>query len=156
MNHDPFFSELRSPPPKRTISFFGKLSDLFTDEEGNNDEEANNVMIEVRAYNKEKCIDPEADPLKYWKVILLKIFIRRYYLNRRINLEDNEKTYPILVKITRRLLSPTATSQPNEQLFSVARDVYNYRRSNLDPENAEKLILIKNSIKNFPLLKFLY
>jgi hypothetical protein len=63
--------EIRSPAPKRsTTSFFGQLSDLFTDEEGTNEERSSSAMVEMQAYNKQKCIDPEADPLMYWKVVL--------------------------------------------------------------------------------------
>uniref|UniRef100_A0A915DTB4 Uncharacterized protein n=1 Tax=Ditylenchus dipsaci TaxID=166011 RepID=A0A915DTB4_9BILA len=34
-----------------TTSFFGQLSDLFTDDEGTNDEQSNSAIIEIQAYN---------------------------------------------------------------------------------------------------------
>uniref|UniRef100_A0A915CQ58 HAT C-terminal dimerisation domain-containing protein n=1 Tax=Ditylenchus dipsaci TaxID=166011 RepID=A0A915CQ58_9BILA len=123
--------EVRSPPPKRTSSFFGQLSHLFVDEEGFNDEQVSSAMIDLSSYTKQRCIDPEADPLQYCK--------------------DNEKSSAILAKIAQRYLSPLATSQLSEQLFSVAIYIYDYRRSNLKPKKAEMLIFLN---KNLSLLSF--
>uniref|UniRef100_A0A1I8B9B8 Dimer_Tnp_hAT domain-containing protein n=1 Tax=Meloidogyne hapla TaxID=6305 RepID=A0A1I8B9B8_MELHA len=48
--------------------------------------------------------------------------------------------------MAKRYLSAPSTSVASEQLFSVARDVFDYRRSRLSPENAEMLIFLHNSI----------
>jgi len=41
---------------------------MFIDEGGADDQQASDAMIEMKAYNKQKCIDSEKDPLEYWKV----------------------------------------------------------------------------------------
>uniref|UniRef100_A0A914E4G0 HAT C-terminal dimerisation domain-containing protein n=1 Tax=Acrobeloides nanus TaxID=290746 RepID=A0A914E4G0_9BILA len=98
-------SEINSPPPKRSNSFSGRHSQLFNDEIGVEEERACNAIIEMKAYCKVKCVDPEEDPLEFWK--------------------ENERMCPILAKLARIFLSAPATSQPSEQLFLIARDVGN-------------------------------
>ena len=39
-----------------------------------------------------------------------------------------------LAKIACRFLSAPITSQPSDQLFSIARDIFDYRRSNRSPK----------------------
>ena len=57
--------------------------------------------------------------------------------------QDHYKHYPILAKVSQRYLPSPATSVHSEHLFSGASEVYDEKRSRLQPELAESLLMIK-------------
>uniref|UniRef100_A0A915EEP0 HAT C-terminal dimerisation domain-containing protein n=1 Tax=Ditylenchus dipsaci TaxID=166011 RepID=A0A915EEP0_9BILA len=69
------------------------------------------------------------------------------------NLEEHCKIFPSLQCGGSPFLSSPSTSVASEQLFSVARDVFHYRRFKLAPNNAEMLVFLN---KVLPLLHYQY
>uniref|UniRef100_A0A915D1X9 HAT C-terminal dimerisation domain-containing protein n=1 Tax=Ditylenchus dipsaci TaxID=166011 RepID=A0A915D1X9_9BILA len=91
------------------------------------------LQLEINAYVLEECQQPDVDCMEYWK--------------------NNCKIFPSLASVARRFLSSPSTSVASEQLFSVARDVFHYRRFKLAPKNAEMLVFLN---KVLPLLHYQY
>ena len=56
---------------------------------------------------------------------------------------SNKSRFPLLAKMAQHLLAPPPTSVPSEQVFSEASDIYDEKRSRLNPEKAEVLLFIK-------------
>uniref|UniRef100_A0A915DH03 HAT C-terminal dimerisation domain-containing protein n=1 Tax=Ditylenchus dipsaci TaxID=166011 RepID=A0A915DH03_9BILA len=126
-----------SPPPKLkkadVDSFFAQHSHLYSVDEDDGAENSQDVMTEIDSYLARRCIGALEDPLEFWK--------------------DHQKDYTHLGRIARRYLAAPATSIASESTFSVARDVFDYKRSRLSPQNAEMLLFLN---RNLPLISFNY
>lgn len=77
------------------------------------------AIQEVVVYKADLCTQLMSDPLIYWK--------------------DKFKIYSILSKLASCFLCAPATSVASEQIFSVARDVYDYNRCRLSPDKQRSL-----------------
>ena len=91
----------------------------------------------IKNYIEEPCIDDECDPLEYWKK----------KSESHNNIEKN------MSKVAIQYLTPPPTSVSVERLFSTAGDIVTAERNRLKPENAEKLLFLR---ENLPILKFQY
>ena len=104
-----------------------KIWECFTkllEEAGATSDLGGGVESMVDNYLSEPLIDyKQSDPLKWW--------------------HDNERRYPFLGNMAKQFLSAPPTSVPSEQLFSGVGNLYNEKRSKLNPEHAEMLLHIK-------------
>jgi hypothetical protein len=60
--------------------------------------------------------------------------------------KSNEGKLPKLASLARSYLCIPATSVDSERVFNVGRDVFDYRRTNLTPENAKMLVFLNQAI----------
>lgn len=81
------------------------------------------VSIEILRYKREGVLGRLCNPLAWWA--------------------QNQKGYPILSAIARRILCVPATSAPVERLFSYAGLTISNDRNRLLPENAEEIIFLR-------------
>uniref|UniRef100_A0A914NUQ0 HAT C-terminal dimerisation domain-containing protein n=1 Tax=Meloidogyne incognita TaxID=6306 RepID=A0A914NUQ0_MELIC len=112
-----------SPPTKRTL--LDAVTDLVKNstKEPVNDEE---IDVEIQKYLGQGCIEQNADPLEWWSV--------------------NAGTFKSLAQVAKKYLTAPSTSIESEQLFSTARDLYDYRRYNITPKNGEMLLFLNKAI----------
>ena len=83
------------------------------------------LRTELMEYYNTDDIEPEGDPLKWWKTNAIK--------------------FPNVAKYAKCILGIPATSVPSERIFSTAGNIITEQRSALLPENANKLIFIKHN-----------
>jgi len=57
--------------------------------------------------------------------------------------------FPVLSVLAKRYLSAPPTSVPSELVFSTAGDIFTDKRSRLLPDNAEKLLIMKENLLKF-------
>lgn len=78
---------------------------------------------ELQQYLCESVIDRRmGKPLEWWK--------------------QNEKRFPILVRLSRKFLCPPPSSVPSERVFSEVGAIYENKRSRLTGQNAERLCFL--------------
>ena len=74
--------------------------------------------------NNDDC--DKNNPLKWWK--------------------DNQTAYPILSKLTRKVLCIPATSTPAERLFSVTGVILSQRRARITDDNTTETIYLRQNL----------
>ena len=80
------------------------------------------VQGEIDNYLRLPHLDEEANPLEWWKL--------------------NSEQFEILAKLARKYLVICATSCASERLFSTSGKIVTPLRSNLKPENVDKLVFL--------------
>lgn len=77
---------------------------------------------EIEKYKAEELVDPDDDPLKWWK--------------------ENRKKYPLLSRVCKKYLAIPDTSSPSERLFSRAGNITTPLRNCLKPDKVDILIFL--------------
>ena len=77
---------------------------------------------EIEKYKAEEPLDPDDDPLKWWK--------------------EHSKKYPILSRVCKKYLAIPATSSPSERLFSRAGNITTPLRNSLKPAKVDMLTFL--------------
>jgi len=82
---------------------------------------------EITTYIQEDTLAGNSDPLDWWKV--------------------NERVFPILSKLAKRYLAVPASQAGTERIFSIAKDVMGEKRTSLQPDLFEALVLTSKYLK---------
>ena len=103
---------------KRSLAFL-----LGTNTNASSDETlGSSVTSELNRYHQERSSLQNDPPLLWWKA--------------------NERRFPILSKIAKKVLAIPATSTPTERLFSTAGLICNKKRARLLAENVDTLVFL--------------
>lgn len=109
------------PPAKRTLGSLLKCGD-DSNQDTHMVSPQQKVMIEIDKYKAEDLLDPDDDPLKWWK--------------------ENSKKYPVLSRVCKKYLAIPATSSPSERLFSRAGNITTPLRNSLKPDKIDMLTFL--------------
>ena len=82
---------------------------------------------ELTCYKQEKTLAIDMYPLRWWQAQALK--------------------YPLISKVAKQYMSVQATSVASERVFSVAGDVVTAKRSQLSPDNVDRLLFLKKNLE---------
>lgn len=88
-------------------------------------EDEDNATEELQNYINEKDVSLSINPLQWWR--------------------DNEKRFPIISQIARKILCIPATSIPSERVFSTAGNIVTSKRSCLSSRNVNMLIFLSQN-----------
>lgn len=84
------------------------------------------ITDEIGEYLQKPILDRNSCPLEFWKT--------------------QNKNFPYIFKLVPKFLLCPGTSVPSERLFSEMRNIFEDKRSSLDPEMAEKIVFIHENV----------
>lgn len=115
------------PPPKKSKGLGAILLKIAPDKPQRAESVTERIAKEFDHFLLLPNIDPDADPLSWWK--------------------REQHSFPILAQLARKYLCVCGTSVPSERLFSQAGYIVNDLRTHLSPENVNMLVFLA---KNMP------
>ena len=107
----------KSPSPKKCGDFFASRANKFAARKTPtkaSSQPSEEIEFELNLYRKADLESLDSDSFDFWK--------------------ENERMYPILSNVVRCYLSASSSTVESERIFSVARDVFDYRRNLLNPK----------------------
>ena len=96
------------------------------DRESNENDEHSICQKMVNTYLSEVNAPRHSNPLHYWK--------------------EKKVTWPLLAHLARKYLAAPCITVPSERLFSTAGNIITDRRTRLDVEKVEMLLLLNKNI----------
>ena len=120
-------SAVEGPPPtkKSTLgSLFKDTAEETRDQPVISPEQQ--IKAELNAYEAIPQLDPEEDPLQWWKV--------------------QSSRFPALCKLAQSYFSVCATSSPSERLFKTAGNIVTTHRASLKPNNVDMLVFLAKNL----------
>ena len=84
------------------------------------------MQNEIEEYLKHTIIDPDTNPLKWWRV--------------------HTAQYPVISKLTRKYLCICASSSPSERIFSIAGHIVSKKRNALKPDKINMLVFLAKNL----------
>ena len=118
-------SAVAGPPPAKKRS----LGSFFKDPEEESQpilSPEQQIKAEVDAYVAIPKVDPEEDPLHWWKV--------------------QSPRFPGMRKLAQSYLSVCATSSPSERLFSTSGNIVTTQRASLKPDKVDMLVFLATNL----------
>ena len=113
------------PPPAKKRSFGSFFKDP-TEEPQPVLSPEQQMKAELHAYEAMPKLDPEEDPLYWWKV--------------------QSPRFPGLRKLAQSYLSVCATSSPSERLFSTSGNIVTTQRASLKPDKVDMLVFLTKNL----------
>ena len=122
--------DILAAPPAKKMKGLGAILKRIVQEKRNEQDDSRSpqevVQKETSRYLDLPDLDPEKDPLSWWK--------------------DEAKHFPILARLARKYLCACATSVPSERVFSKASYIANHFRARLSAENVNKLVFLSKNL----------
>ena len=120
-------SAVEGPPPTKKSnlgSLFKDTTEEVLDQPVISPEQQ--IEAELNTYEAIPQLDPEEDPLQWWKV--------------------QSPRFPALCKLAQSYFSVCATSSPSERLFKTAGNIVTTQRASLKPDNVNMLVFLAKNL----------